>query len=254
MSTLDSEPNNQLNSQIQLLGILKLAYLRQKLSHALIFIGSKSSGGRALAEALAGQILNVSPAKLGTQPDFIALVCATGKNSLGIDAVIELNRQLRLSSLLIGPKVAIIDGLETLTIEASNALLKTLEEPARNTFIIMLAAKERVVLPTILSRASKFYLPSSAPQLKSEFSDLFKQHFGLRLAWLNKHLVNLSSGLEASTTANQILTDLAEQSLLASLNPVQTKIILERSLEAQLAILKNKVPPKIAVEMALSGW
>jgi len=50
-------------------------------------------------------------------------------------------------------KVVILQSIGRMTIEASNALLKTLEEPPRKTIFIMTTSNVREILPTILSRA-----------------------------------------------------------------------------------------------------
>lgn len=56
-------------------------------------------------------------------------------------------------------KVAIIDGAEHLGVEASNALLKTLERPPHNTLFIFIAAQTDTIPQTILSRCRRFYIP-----------------------------------------------------------------------------------------------
>jgi DNA polymerase III subunit delta' len=69
-----------------------------------------------------------------------------------LDQVHALTGRLALGSFMRGHKVAVIDAAHLLTIEAANALLKTLEEPRPKTTIILLAPSETAVLPTLKSR------------------------------------------------------------------------------------------------------
>jgi DNA polymerase-3 subunit delta' len=55
-------------------------------------------------------------------------------------------------------KVFIIDGAEGLSDEAANCLLKTLEEPPPKAVLILLAARERLLLPTLISRCQRLEL------------------------------------------------------------------------------------------------
>lgn len=61
-------------------------------------------------------------------------------------------------------KVFIIEGAENMTEDASNAILKTLEEPSRNTIFILIAKSEKMLLPTIVSRCKRFRF--NAPTFK----------------------------------------------------------------------------------------
>jgi DNA polymerase-3 subunit delta' len=54
--------------------------------------------------------------------------------------------------------VFIIDGAEHLSSEAANCLLKTLEEPPPQVLLILLATKERLLLPTVVSRCQRLEL------------------------------------------------------------------------------------------------
>jgi hypothetical protein len=53
----------------------------------------------------------------------------------------------------------VIYSADKIAIEAANSFLKTLEEPPKDTMIILLAESEQII-PTILSRCQKFYFPS----------------------------------------------------------------------------------------------
>lgn len=69
-----------------------------------------------------------------------------------VDAVRELAVRLRMASYEGGARVAILLDAHRMNASAQNALLKTLEEPAPGTWLILVVPHERTVLPTIASR------------------------------------------------------------------------------------------------------
>lgn len=73
--------------------------------------------------------------------------------SIGIDKVRAISEWLALSSTTRGGRWAIIRDAESMTIEAANAFLKTLEEPPENGHIILTSSHPDYLLPTIRSRA-----------------------------------------------------------------------------------------------------
>lgn len=285
----------------QLLEHLKAAHLQRKLSHALLFIGPKSIGKRTLANHLAAHVLNVSLEKLNSCADLITLELpstkggpvsggkksASTKQSVGIEDVLDFNRRISMSSFSIGYKVAIIDRLENLTNDAANAILKTLEEPPKNTLIIMLASRIGSVLPTILSRASNFHLRRAnlkevvdlvgsdvakaelifkisaglpgkiidmaadkkildfAVESKNKINKLTKMHFGERMVWLNKQMSEAGNSAESNDLAKELLVK------LAAVFVESAPRLLGGVMEAQLALIQNKISAKIALEHAL---
>lgn len=100
-----------------------------------------------------------------THPDYHR-VGDTSDTSLGVDAIRQLQKKLHNSAHQGGNKVALIAEAEKLTLAASNALLKTLEEPPRDTFIIVASARFSQLLPTLRSRLQFFPVaPPSCDEL-----------------------------------------------------------------------------------------
>jgi len=89
----------------------------------------------------------------GVHPDLIELAPPPGREMIGIDWVRKVIRQGQFTPTQGKRKVCVITRAEALTIEASNALLKVLEEPPRNLVFLLLAAHTGDILPTILSRS-----------------------------------------------------------------------------------------------------
>ena len=54
-------------------------------------------------------------------------------------------------------RITIIDDAELMTMEASNALLKTLEEPAEQNVFLLITSNEETLIPTIKSRCQAIY-------------------------------------------------------------------------------------------------
>lgn len=74
------------------------------------------------------------------------------QKSLKIDSVRELSSSAYKRPLLSKHKIFIINNADTLTTEAQNAMLKLLEEPPKNTFLILISSQKNIFLSTVLSR------------------------------------------------------------------------------------------------------
>ncbi len=80
------------------------------------------------------------------------LLLIEGGTSIGIDQIRQIKRFLKIKNWQAVNKVVVINQGEKLTIEAQNALLKTLEEPGENKIIIVKTKTLQSLLPTIISR------------------------------------------------------------------------------------------------------
>ncbi|MDA9557859.1 hypothetical protein N9R79_10260 [Vibrio sp.] len=89
-------------------------------------------------------------------PDVHIVQPASAGKSITVDQVRLCNDFATKAATLGGKKIIIIDGVEQLNVAASNALLKTLEEPTGNTFFLLIAGVKRGILPTILSRCQQW--------------------------------------------------------------------------------------------------
>jgi len=76
-------------------------------------------------------------------------------DSVKIEHIRELQRDISLRPYEAGIKVFIINDAHRLTLEAANAFLKILEEPPGNSLIILLTSKPQLLLPTIISRCQR---------------------------------------------------------------------------------------------------
>ena len=129
------------------------AYLNQP-AHALIISGESGAGKLTIARAIASNIFKISSAaKLTNQPYYHEITAVN--NSISIETVRSLQNFLKLRTPGIETirRIVVIENAHSLTKEAQNALLKTLEEPPADTVIILTVADGNKLLPTILSRA-----------------------------------------------------------------------------------------------------
>ncbi|MFT5541947.1 MAG: DNA polymerase-3 subunit delta' [Glaciecola sp.] len=140
-------------------------YDASKLHHGLLFMGPRDVGKGQLSEQLAKALLCKSETKgcdtckscllikAGSHPDLHTIT--TDKSQIGVDAVRLAISKVNQTSQLSGNKVIIIQTVELMSESASNALLKTLEEPTPNTYLLMTTNEPQRLLPTILSRCEK---------------------------------------------------------------------------------------------------
>ena len=102
-----------------------------------------------------------------------------GRNTvttITIDAIRELERTVNLNPYEGSRVVIIIDGAGTMTPEAANALLKTLEEPPAGVLFLLLADDEETMLPTIRSRCQALHL---LPMSRQDMVDFLAQRAGV---------------------------------------------------------------------------
>lgn len=158
---------------------LKNAYLSDNLHHSYIFYGEEGSGKFELALYFA-KFLQCEDNKEGVpcekcknckvnKDGFIinAHILNKEKNeSITIGEIREMQKQEELSVSGGGRKVFIINNAQNLTREASEALLKTLEEPSKKSLIILLTEEKKYLPKTILSRCHMVFFPGGVSGTK----------------------------------------------------------------------------------------
>ncbi|MDD5039846.1 MAG: DNA polymerase III subunit delta' [Patescibacteria group bacterium] len=92
-----------------------------------------------------------------THPDIYHISPEPDKKSISIEQIRKLQHSISLHSFLMNYKAIIIEEADNLTEEASNALLKTLEEPTEKTVIILIANFQESLPLTIRSRCQRIF-------------------------------------------------------------------------------------------------
>lgn len=152
---------------------LSECWQQQKFPHALLLCGSQGVGKQVLVENFLAYIFCMQPSKqgacgqcracqlwlAGTYPDWQFLAPEKIGKAIKVDDIRAMNEWIQLSPLLGKYKALLIKPVEAMNVAASNALLKTLEEPPANTFIILLSEQPHRLLATIRSRCQKWAVP-----------------------------------------------------------------------------------------------
>lgn len=151
--------------QEQLKEHLQNAIATNKVSHAYIINGERSSGKEFIARVFAmalqcendgvepcGECHSCRQALSGNQPD-IVYVSHEKPNTIGVEDIrTQINGDIDIKPYSSPRKIYIMNEGEKMTVQAQNALLKTLEEPPEYAVILILTANVEAMLPTILSR------------------------------------------------------------------------------------------------------
>src|SRR5882724_2171310 len=149
-------------------GTLANAIKNDRVAHAYIFSGArgvgKTTAARILAKALncvhgptaepCGECDSCKEIASGTSLDVIEIDAASNR---GIDQIRELREMVRYAPAASRSKVVILDEAHMLTSEASNALLKTLEEPPDRVIFVMATTEPENLADTIRSRSQHFH-------------------------------------------------------------------------------------------------
>jgi DNA polymerase-3 subunit gamma/tau len=144
------------------------AIKKNRVAHAYIFSGArgvgKTTAARILAKAMncvngptvdpCGVCDTCKEIAAGTSLDVIEIDAASNR---GIDQIRELREMVRYAPAAARSKVVILDEAHMLTGEASNALLKTLEEPPDRVIFVMATTQPEDLEDTIRSRSQHFH-------------------------------------------------------------------------------------------------
>jgi DNA polymerase-3 subunit delta' len=149
---------------------------RERLSHAYLFLGGFGNFEMAiwLAKAIfCPEIENGLPCRicrvcrLIDENEFsdLHLVEPVGL-TIKVEQIRDLLETFATTGFESNKKVIIIKEAEKMGVSAANSLLKSLEEPERETFIFLLANDENQLLPTIRSRTQKVVFPRNIAYMK----------------------------------------------------------------------------------------
>lgn len=159
---------SDLVGQSHVTSTLANAIKNNRVAHAYIFSGArgvgKTTAARILAKAMncakgptaepCGECDSCKEIASGTSLDVIEIDAASNR---GIDQIRELREMVRYAPAASRSKVVILDEAHMLTGEASNALLKTLEEPPDRVIFVMATTEPENLADTIRSRSQHFH-------------------------------------------------------------------------------------------------
>ena len=150
-----------------LINNFKQRCLKNTLSHAHLIAGEDGVGKGKLANILAKFILNGY-----LDREYVDIInYSSEKSSFGVDDVRDIIEEVYKKPFEKDKKVIVIHEGNKLTIQAQNALLKTIEEPPKGVYIIILCESLELILDTIKSRCEIYKLK---PLTKSELYEYIK--------------------------------------------------------------------------------
>ncbi len=147
------------------------------IPHAFLFSGPEGIGKKMLAKTFtqylfcrSGSACGACPAcvKLirGTHPDLIVM---ESEGSIGIDDSRMIGKEVSEYPYESEKRIIIIDNAETMTREAANALLKTLEEPPPYNHFFLITSVEKGIPATIRSRCTRIFFSALSRELLKSF-------------------------------------------------------------------------------------
>lgn len=156
---------SEIIGQQRSLEILRLAMGNGRLHHAYLFVGPEGVGKRTVALGLAkaihcgetkddfcGRCPDCARIQAGNHPDVRLVETLEDKKEISIKQIRDIQKELNFRSFSGNRKIAIIDPATLLNTSSQNALLKTLEEPPKNSLIVLIATNAGGLLPTLRSR------------------------------------------------------------------------------------------------------
>ena len=189
-------------SQLDLFGYDKLfnsfiaLHKKNKLPNVMLLSGSKGSGKSTFTYHFINYLLSqreekkysVENFKISSDnlsfkliqndihPNFFLLESDLVDENIKIEKIRNLLKFLGKSTYLRDLKIIFIDNAEYLNLNASNALLKSLEEPPRNTFFFIIHDDTSVIIDTIKSRCIQFKFHFNIHEKKNIFKKISQNH------------------------------------------------------------------------------
>ena len=146
---------------------LRHAVESNRVAHAYLFCGPRGTGKTSTGRILAKAVNCLSPVNgepcnncelcqtinEGSAPDIIEIDAAS---KTGVDDIRDLREKANYAPNIARYKVYIIDEVHMISTAASNAFLKTLEEPPPHAIFILATTEIHKILPTVISRCQRF--------------------------------------------------------------------------------------------------
>ena len=166
----------------EIIQYIQNAVTEDKVSHAYILNGEKGSGKKMLANLFAQTLQcekggaepchechSCKQAASGNHPDIIR-VTHEKPNSISVDDIrVQINEDIQVKPYNGKYKIYIVPDADMMTVQAQNALLKTIEEPPAYAVILLLTENADSLLPTICSRCVMLKLRNIKDQLVKKY-------------------------------------------------------------------------------------
>ena len=199
---------------------------RGSLGHAYMIEGAPGIGKRALADAAAAALLAGGDDTIrhriaaGSHPD-VRVIGRDGRATIGVDTIRELRSDAHIIPSESERKVYIIEDADTMTVEAQNAFLLSLEEPPPYVLYLLLCSDSKALLETIRSRAPSLRM---CPCDDDTLSEYLCRVGGTKASLLRSHEPEMWAELLAAAGGNPgtARSLLDERTLLARIESKRT--------------------------------
>ncbi|GAA0608872.1 DNA polymerase III subunit gamma/tau [Virgibacillus siamensis] len=173
--------------QSQITRTLQNAIVQEKFSHAYIFSGPRGTGKTSAAKIFAKTIncekapvkepCNECDACRGIQDGSISDVIEMDAAShTSVEDIRDIRDKVKYASSVVPYKVYIIDEVHMISVNAFNALLKTLEEPPKHVVFILATTEPHKIPLTILSRCQRFdFKPISSQSIVERIKTIIEK-------------------------------------------------------------------------------
>lgn len=172
---------NLITNQSDIIDFLTKSLHGDRLVHAYLFFGGNHSEKIATAKYLAKLVLGndeITSQLVDKNEHANVITIKPDGKLIKKEQIVFLKTEISKKSVENKSKIYIIDGADKMSISATNSLLKFLEEPAPNIYIILIAQSKEVLLPTITSRTVNLNFKGRAAsevEISPEILDVIRQ-------------------------------------------------------------------------------